>query len=172
MDDTLSSVLVRDCVRLGRYGGGQGRPRPILVKFNSTKDVSAIMSCKSRFHSGNSSIMIKHDLSKEERQLESLLLRERRRLIDDGFERKHIRIRGTKLFLHSKLIGQASSTGFIVHPGQGDIAPVSDSSVNASDTHLAPLTPQISVGCLSPSLCNLAINQDPCATSHSSSGDH
>jgi len=51
-------------------------------------------------------IRIKPDKSQEERQIESVLLKERWVLIQAGTERKAIKIRSTKIFVSNKLHGQ------------------------------------------------------------------
>ena len=51
-------------------------------------------------------------MSQEERQIESLLLKERWILIA-GTERKAIRIRGNKLFVNNKLHGQILNSSFV-----------------------------------------------------------
>jgi len=58
-------------------------------------------------------IRIKPDLSQEERQIESLLLKERWVLIQAGTERKAIKIRGTKIFVSNKLHGQIINSSFV-----------------------------------------------------------
>jgi len=53
---------------------------------------------------------IKADMSKDERKVESLLLQERWKLIQQGANRKHISIRKTEIFvgklLHAKVVDQ------------------------------------------------------------------
>ena len=49
----------------------------------------------------------------EERQTESLLLKERWTLIQSGIERKAIRIRSNKIFILNKLHGQIINSSFI-----------------------------------------------------------
>ena len=126
LNESLCSVSVRDCVRLGKFSQNHVRPRPVLVKFNSAKDVSAILSKKFKLHSSKSpskSISIKCDLSKEERHLETVLLMERRRLIDEGTDRKHIKIQGNRIFVKAKPIGIATLSGFSAFSTLGDAAP-------------------------------------------------
>lgn len=126
LDESLSSVSVRDCVRLGKFSKNHVRPRPLLVKFNSAKDVNTILSKKFKLFSSEShskSVSIKCDLSKEERHVEKVLLTERRRLIDQGTDRKHIKIHGNRIFVKAKPIGLATPTGFSAYPTLGDVAP-------------------------------------------------
>ena len=77
-------------------------PRPLLVKFLRAFDATLVLSNKKSLTSG---VSIKPDLTLEERKIENALLKERRRLIDSGTERKFIRIRGNSLYLNNKLHG-------------------------------------------------------------------
>ena len=77
-DSTITTKSIKDFHRLGRYKEKQGRPRPILVKFLSALDANAILSNRSNV---SSPIVIKPDMSKEERDTESILLRERWKLL-------------------------------------------------------------------------------------------
>ena len=54
LDESLSSVSVHDCVRLGKFSKNYVRPRPLLVKFNSAKDVNTILSKKFKLFSSES----------------------------------------------------------------------------------------------------------------------
>ena len=45
----------------------------------------------------------------DERKIENILLKERQRLIDNGMECKHIRIRGNCLYLNNKLYGSVKN---------------------------------------------------------------
>ena len=89
-DSTITSKSIKDFHRLGRYKEKQDRPRPILVKFLSTLDANAILSNRSNV---SSPIIIKPDMTKEERDTESMLLSERWNLIQSGIDRKLIKIR-------------------------------------------------------------------------------
>ena len=57
-------------------------------------------------------------MSKEERLVESLLLKVRRQQIDKGIERKHIKMHNNKIYIRNKLHGQVIDSGsaFCVHP--------------------------------------------------------
>ena len=85
------------------------RPRPILIKLIRISDVSKILSKKgllSRPHS------IKSDMSREQRLLESILMKVRWGLIQSGVARKSIKIRNTCLFVNNKLHGQVINSKF------------------------------------------------------------
>ena len=134
----LSSVSIRDCQRLGPYKDQPSRPRPLLVKFNSSRDVLSVLSARSQFTSTDGShVYVKNDLTKEGRHLESILLKERWSLLKDGVDRKYVRIKGHKLYISSKLYGYATPSGFCKSPSLGDVAPslrvLANSSVPASN---------------------------------------
>ena len=69
-------------------------------------------------HKG-SCIVVKCDLSKEERQLESFVLKEYHRLISEGVDKACIKIKGYKLFLRKELHGGAHSDGFSISSCSG-----------------------------------------------------
>jgi hypothetical protein len=117
----LPSNSIRDCLRVGKFNRDHQRPRPLLVKFNSSRDVSVLLKQKHHLVSAEgNSITVKPDLSKADRHLESILLKERRRLINEGVERKAIKIHGNKLLVNSRITGYALSSGFSVCPTLGD----------------------------------------------------
>ena len=64
--------------------------------------------------------MVKCDHSKEERGLESFLLKNCHSLITKGVDRRHTKIRGHKLFVNDKLHGEARSDGFSLSPSLGE----------------------------------------------------
>ena len=73
------------------------RPRPILVKFLRAFEASLVLSKRRSLTS--SSISIKPDMTRAEREIEQALLKERRNLIDSGVERKFIRIHGSIVYM-------------------------------------------------------------------------
>jgi len=74
-----------ECYRLGKYKAQQPRPRPILVKLRRTLDVNTILANKGSL---SSPLIIKPDLSPEERAREAVLLKERWSLLQQGYKRK------------------------------------------------------------------------------------
>lgn len=53
-------------------------------------------------------------MTRDERETEQALLKERRRLIDSGIERKDIKIRSSSLYVNNKLHGSVQNSQF--HP--------------------------------------------------------
>ena len=95
-----------DTVRLGKYSTDLTRPRPVLVKFNSATYVSNLLNNKKQCPKG---VTLKPDLPPEARKVESLLLKERWQLIQNGKDRKDIRIRGNSIFLSGKLLATVTN---------------------------------------------------------------
>ena len=115
VDNSLHHTLVRDCFRLGRYS--KERNRPILVKFACARNVSNVLFNKKNLSQSikYSKISIKQDMSKEERQKQSLLLKERRTLINSGILRKDIKIRGHPLLVKNKVVGSIIDSKYVAH---------------------------------------------------------
>ena len=107
VDPSIQNASINDLYRLGRYDSEQSRPRPILVKFLRRIDVTTILSNRNKV---KKPIIIKADMSKDERKVESVLLQERWKLIQKGTNRKHISIRKKEIFvgklLHAKVVDQ------------------------------------------------------------------
>lgn len=99
IDADISRASIQECFRLGRFKGNSSRPRPILAKLNST-DVISLLAYRGEFPEG---VKIKPDLSPQERLCESLLLKERWKLIQGGTDRKQIKIRKTRLIVSDKV---------------------------------------------------------------------
>ena len=80
---------ILDCYRLRKFKSRLTRPRPILVKLLRSIDVTAILANR---WSLSSPLLIKPDMSPEERTTESTLLREWWSLIQTGNDRKKIKL--------------------------------------------------------------------------------
>ena len=103
IDSSITSASIKDIYRLGKFKPDSNRPRPILVKFLRNLDATMVLSSKRSITS--SEITIKPDMTYEERKTETVLLKERRTLINQGVERKHIRLRGNSIYVNNKLHG-------------------------------------------------------------------
>ena len=77
-ENSISPLSIRDLFRLGKYRESLTKPRPVLVSLTHTIDVSLLMS---KGRSLPKDIRIKPDMTREERMIESLLLKERWSLI-------------------------------------------------------------------------------------------
>ena len=113
----------RDCRRIGKYDVSKPRPRPIIVTLNSTIEVSSILA-RRRFVTPP--VIIKADLTPAECKTESILIRERRKLIEDGYERRSIKMYNSSLYLNGKLHGSVVNTSYQLYPLLADLAPELD----------------------------------------------
>uniref|UniRef100_A0A1X7U142 Zinc finger PHD-type domain-containing protein n=1 Tax=Amphimedon queenslandica TaxID=400682 RepID=A0A1X7U142_AMPQE len=134
---SLSSVSVRDCLRLGKYDRHSTKPRSLLVKFNSSKDVQSILSERTNIHTSDGSpVYVKRDLPLKERKIESYLLKERRSLLDKGTARSSIKIRGSGLYIDTLLHGRADITGFTCQSAaHSDVTPTHPSTPVSLETN-------------------------------------
>ena len=118
LENTLSSLSkagneikaddIKDAYRLGKYVQQSTRPRPLLVKFLRSSTVLDVLKNKTRLEAP---VFIKPDLTLEERQKESLLLKERRSLIEKGTQRKNIKIKNYSIFVNDKLHCKVQANG-------------------------------------------------------------
>ena len=135
----LTPATVRDCIRLGKYRGSNQRPRPILVKLNSSKAVTTIISNSAQLRPN---IFVKRDLTKEERHVNSILLKERHRLVtEQGIDKTTIRFRGCRLFINNRPYGEAGTEGFVTFPSLGHLAPSLENVSTNSTQSLNPSPP-------------------------------
>ena len=100
INNSVQSQAIKDCHRLGKFNPLRSQPRPVLVKFVQTADVSSILSNRVAL---NPPYRIKPDMSPEERLRDSALLKERWSLIQSGVSRVDIRIRKSHLYVKNKL---------------------------------------------------------------------
>ena len=106
---SIQASSIRDFYRLIKFRHDQSRPRPILIKYLRVFDAEAVLSKRSSFCAP---IVIKQDMTKEERLVESILLREQWNLVQNGTDRKFIKIRNTQIFVHNKLHGSVQGSKF------------------------------------------------------------
>ena len=82
-DLPIETSSIRECFRLGKYKPDTSHPRPILIKFlrstEATMALSKVSAVKAPVH-------IKQDLTQEETEVESFLLKERWSLTQLGFD--------------------------------------------------------------------------------------
>ena len=98
---SFCAMCIRDSFRLGKYTESNSHPRPILVSLNRVADVNLVLSKRSSFPSVG--LRVKPDLSPEERHIESLLLKERRLLIDKGTDRGLMKLHRNCLYVSGRI---------------------------------------------------------------------
>ena len=106
----ISDQSIRDTVRLGKFR--EEAVRPILVTMARVCDASTLLSNR-RSIAPSSKASLKPHMSHEQRKVESILLQERRRLIDSGKERSSIKIKGNRLYLHNLEHGRVENNQFV-----------------------------------------------------------
>jgi len=114
-DKSINPLSIRDLLRLGKYREEAKKPRPILIRLTRTLDVSLLLAKAKSLPKG---ISIKPDMTREEREIESLLQKERWSIIQTGVNRKAIKIRSNKIFVNNKLHGQVVNSSFVSENSQ------------------------------------------------------
>lgn len=130
---TLDEHHIRDCFRLGKFEDNRSRPRPVLAKLNCASDVVNILARYRSTTSDNRKIFIKPDLSPEQRSIESLLLKERRVLIESSIHRKAIKIRGNGIFVRDRSHAKVVNGVLEFNPTLGDVAPALNHIVSSTN---------------------------------------
>ena len=124
---SVQSESVKDLFRLGKFDSSSQRPRPILVKLIRSADVSNVLANRGSL---SPPFAIKPDRSSDERLKDSILLKERWKLIQSGISRKEIKIRNDRLFVHNKLYGKIFDSVF--HPSSSDHVTISSQSKSSA----------------------------------------
>ena len=133
--------LLCDCRRIGRYSRDSRSSRPILATFSSTADVCRVLSlCRNL----PSSISVHPDLSLQQRRERSILLQERRKLINSGIRRDTLRIKGSCIHVSGVIAGRVLNSAFVYdqtfnNPVLNDaVAPVTESPSSLSHVNVSP----------------------------------
>ena len=152
LDSIIGDYSIKDCHRLGKYSTHTSHAWPILVKFNRASDVSRILYKRSCL---SPPIIIKPDLTPEQRAQKVLLLKQRWQLMLSGISRKVIRIQGNKLYVNNCIHGQIINSEYCASPSSSDVAPATTSSSSQLGT-----TPSSSQPVTTPSLSQPAISSN------------
>ena len=110
IDTSIGDTSINDIHRLGKFSADNNRPRPILVKFLRTLDASTVLFNRSKT---KKPIQIKPDMTPEERKIESILLHERWNLIQQGIDRKAIKLRNGQILINNRLHGIVTDFKFV-----------------------------------------------------------
>jgi len=73
VDQSMQNASINDLYQLGRFDPEQSQPRPILVECLHRIDVTTVLSNRNKV---KKPIIIKANMSKDERKVESILLQE------------------------------------------------------------------------------------------------
>lgn len=90
IDNSVPDTSVRDCTHLGKYC--EDKCRLILVKLTQTNDVHSILASRAKL-ANTPGISIKPDVTLQQRKTEKIVLSERWKLIQNGTNRKDIKLR-------------------------------------------------------------------------------
>ena len=141
MVTNINANSISDCFRLGKFNPERQRPRPILVKFIRSSDVQSVLSNRGKL---SKPIYIKPYMSPEDRRNDLSLLRERWCLIQSAIERQSIKIRGMRIYVKNKLVGEITQSKFQYSPSwipETTDAPTENSlSSSTPSTASTPLT--------------------------------
>ena len=95
----IEPSAIKDCFRLGQYKSSSDHPRPLLIKFLRSTDVTYLLTSKTQL---KHPIYIKPDLTPLEKSNELILLKERKSLIQKGTDRQHIKLRNSLLYVNDQ----------------------------------------------------------------------
>ena len=106
------ATSIRDIHRLGKFKPRESHSKPLLVKFSRNIDVNNILSNRSQIPSP---VVVKLDMTKEERDIESKLLNQRWNLIQQRVDHKAIRTRNSynQLFVDNQIHGQIINSEYV-----------------------------------------------------------
>ena len=108
----MNNYAISNCSRIDKYS--ELRARPLFVKFTRSCDVATILSNRHKMSKvDHLNVFIKPFMTTAERKVESILLKERRTLIDSRVERKLIKIRGNSIYINKTKVGSANEDIFI-----------------------------------------------------------
>ena len=105
----IERSAIKDVYRLGKFKPEQQRPRPLLVEFLRALDAEAILSNRNKL---SPPVLAKPDMTPEERNTESILLKERWNLIQQGYPRKAIKIRNAYIYVNNQSYGRVIDSKF------------------------------------------------------------
>ena len=109
IDASLKSSSIKDCFRLGRYKQDQVKSRPILVKLIRIEDVSKVLANR---RAVKAPVVVKPDMTRDERVRESTLLKHRWDLINSGIPKQSIKVSKSKIFVNNVEYGCFTKSGF------------------------------------------------------------
>ena len=128
LNTTVDSNAIKDLFRQGKYKSDNSKPRPLLVKFLRVTDVTSILKSKIKL---KSPVYVKPDLSPEEQTKQSLLLKERRLLIQKGTDRRNIKVRNNSILVNDQPYCELNGLNLVFN--QSPTASCSVKSVQLAD---------------------------------------
>ena len=117
LNNNIQQQSIKDMHRLGKFNPTADCPRPISVKFSRAVDTTNVLANKGSL---SLPLVIKPDLTPWERQRDSLLLKARWKLIQDGMPRSNIKIQDTWLYVKRKLFYHFSNSQILYSSGTSE----------------------------------------------------
>jgi len=100
----LENIMLNDSFRLGKFREGSERPRSIIATLSSVWDRNKILQNASLLKDYSAAIFISPALSANDRLLEKKLLKKRWEMINNGIDKKDLKIRNLKLYNKKELV--------------------------------------------------------------------
>ena len=130
LNNNIQQQSIKHMHRLEKFNPTADRPRPILVKFIRVDDATNIFANKGSL---SHPLVNKPDLTAWERQRDSLLLKARWKLFQDGIPCSDIKIQDTRLYVKRKLFYHFSNSQISYSSGTSQvpasIAPLHSSTI-------------------------------------------
>jgi len=95
---------ITDCYRLGKFNKDRKSPRSLLLTFSSVWDRNMVLQSAKSLSSFQDKIFLSPALSPADLEVEKKILRKRWQLLNDGVDKKNIKIRSLKLLVDGKEI--------------------------------------------------------------------
>jgi len=93
-----------DCFRLGKFKKDQKKPRWLVITFISVWDRNMVLQSSSALSTFEDRIFLSPVLSPADMELEKKILKKRRELINDGANKKELKIKNLKLYYAGECI--------------------------------------------------------------------
>ena len=138
IDPTIQSLSISNCFRLGKFSQSS-RPRPILIRFIRVAVANRILTKRSNL---SHPFSLKPDLPFQQRVQNSLLLKQRWKLIQNGVDRKFIAIRGDRFYVHKKLYGRVIDRTFVSEQSQQSALSSMDDPTSSENVAITTSTNQ------------------------------
>ena len=110
LNKEINHSSIRDSFRLGKFKQNQARPRPLLIKLNRAIDVITILANRGSLN--DNSILVKPDMSPQEKQKEALLLKHRWSLMQSDISKTDIKIKSSSIYIKGKKYGYILNSEF------------------------------------------------------------
>ena len=94
----------------------------------------AILANRRNLFQSSPKVRIKPNMSKEQRDTDKVLLKERKLIIHNSATRRDVKVRGNRLYVGQRLHGTANTHSFPKYPTLGDSAPLLNKQIPTQGT--------------------------------------